>query len=127
MCQSMFEFQAEEEVEACAGASCVRIPSTFAAAAAHPSPHCTLPLNPPGHSLQSLSAIRLPLAAQKGSARWQAAHCSAVSLPGTPQSRHSHCGSSSALPASVLQGDGGVPWLGNYSSPDLFTLQSCKQ
>jgi len=57
----------------------------------------------PGHSLQSFRAMRLPLAAQNGSDRWQAVHASAVSGPGAPQKRQSQSGSSSPLLYSVLQ------------------------
>jgi hypothetical protein len=43
-----------------------------------------------GQALQSFSAMRLPLAAQKGRTRWQAEQVRLVSGPGAPQNRQSH-------------------------------------
>jgi hypothetical protein len=43
-----------------------------------------------GQALQSFSAMRLPLAAQKGWLRWQAEQVRLESGPGVPQKRQSH-------------------------------------
>lgn len=81
--------------------------SSSSETSSHPSKHC----HSLGQALQSLSAMRRPLAAQKGSARWHEEQARLVSGPAAPQKRQSHRGSSAAAASAVLQGSGGA-WTG---------------